>query len=113
MFGNQTQWILEAYQREYRLRTAIMDVAAKLPLGMRDTPDIAQLLAEGRVPATTIFHLGYRVTADMGGVQKAFSYAAEAALAEHWQAGERDLQAALRLLEATPANGLSIHTIHV
>ena len=110
VFGNQTQQVLEAHQREYRLRTAIMDVAAKLSPGMEGTPEVAQLLAEGRVPATTIFHLGYRVTADMGGVQKAFSYA-ESALAEHWQAGERDLQAALHLLEATPPDGLSIHTI--
>ena len=59
----------------------------------------------------TILHLGYRVAADVAGVQKAFSYA-EPTLAEHWQAGERDLRAALRLLDAEPKGGLSIHAIH-
>ena len=111
VFGDQTQRMLEAYRREHRLLTVIANLAAKLPPGTEDMPEITPLLAEGRAPARTILHLGYRAGADVGGVQKAFSYA-EPALAEHWRAGDRDLRAALRLLDAAPADGLSIHTVH-
>ena len=110
VFGNQTHMILEAYRREHRLRAMIAGLAGRLPFEGADEPEVAALRVAGRAPDVTILNLGYRAAADVGGAQKAFSYA-EATLAEHWRAGERDLGAALRLLGTAPAAGLSIHTV--
>ena len=110
VFGNQTHQVLEAYRREHHLRTTIAELTGRLPAELRDAPDVARLVADGRTSATTILHLGYRAAADVAGVQKAFGFA-EATLAEHWRAGERDLQAALCWLDAAPKSGLSIHAV--
>ncbi len=109
VFGNQTRQVLEAHRREHRLRTAVADLIGKLPPGT-GAPDAARLRTDGRPPDVAVLHLGYRAGVGVAGVQKALSYT-EPTLVEHWQAGERDMRAALSLLGAAPVSGLSIHSL--
>ncbi len=95
-FGNQTRRILEGRQREYRLRSLIGRLAAHLPAGVRDDPEVAAVLAEGRTDRTTVAIIAYRAGLDEAGLFKVFDFS-RATLADRWRAGEaamRDAAAA-------------------
>jgi NTE family protein len=115
VFAGQTGLILEGRQREQHLRTLIAKLSTRLPPEIREDPQVAPVLAEGRATATTILHLAYRSSPGATGIQKTFDFS-RTALAERLEAGERDMQAALQQLAtlgegARPAAGLTLHTI--
>jgi NTE family protein len=106
-FGNQTRRLLEGREREHRLRGLI----ARLPPRLRDDPDLAPLLAEGRGERTTILCLSYRAALDEAGLGKAFDFSRRT-LAERWKAGKQDMGEALRQAEQwSQQPGLTFHEI--
>lgn len=115
MFSSQSRLILEGRSREHRLREMIGRLAARLPPELREDPDVAAVLAEGRAHTATVFHLAYRAPADEAGFQKTFDFS-RTALGSRWEAGACDMRAALRALVAPlrPAaqpTGLIIHDV--
>jgi NTE family protein len=115
IFSSQSHLILEGRQRERRLRAMIGQMAARLPPEQREDPEIAAVLAEGRTPTATVLHLSYRAPVGEAGTQKTFDFS-RTALVGRWEAGRRDMQAALRALgtlsqdHAEPAS-LAIHEV--
>ncbi len=96
-FGNQTRRLLEAQEREQRLRAAIGRLSEMLPRGLRDRPDVAALLIEGRRRQTEMHHLSYRAGLDEAGPAKVLDFS-RATLADRWRAGEDAMRAALQTL---------------
>ncbi len=112
LFSGQSDLLLEGRQREHRLRAMIGQLSAQLPLGLREDPQVAAVLAEGCTRAPTVFHLAYRAPAGEAGVQKTFDFS-RTALAGRWEAGARDMRAALGVLGALPDGGAPIGlTVH-
>jgi NTE family protein len=106
-FGNQTRRLLEGREREHRLRRLI----AELPDPVREAPELAPLLAEGRAARTTILCLSYRAALDEAGLGKAFDFSAQT-LASRWNAGEQDMHLALEQVGALQQQpGLFFHEI--
>jgi NTE family protein len=110
-FGNQSRRLLEGQEREQRLRDVIGRLGAHLPTELRDDPEIAAMLVEGRRRQVTVHCLNYRAGFDEAGVGKVFDFS-RVTLADRWRAGEAAMQAVLRTID--PANqeqepGLSIH----
>jgi NTE family protein len=70
-----------------------------LPPELRDDPDIASIIAEGRAHPATVLYLSYRAGLDEAGPAKVFDFS-RATFADRWQKGEREMQAALRTLAA-------------
>jgi NTE family protein len=101
IFGNQTRRIFEGRQREHELRAIISRLAGRLPPKLRNDPEIATLLKEGRACPITVLSLGYQAGTDETGPMKAFDFST-ATIADRWQRGSRDMQIALRRLEALP-----------
>jgi NTE family protein len=114
LFSGQSRLILEGRRREHRLRAMIGRLAARLPPALRDDPEVAAVLAEGRAHSATVLHLPYRAPAGEPDFQKTFDFS-RAALAGRWEAGARDMAAALRTLAALPrgdaraVEGLAVH----
>lgn len=107
MFGNQTRRLWEGQEREQRLRGVIGRLGNTLPPELRNRPDIAAMLAEGRLRPTEMHYLGYRAGLDEAGPAKVFDFS-RATLADRWRAGEEAMQAALRMVEpAGPEAGVS------
>jgi NTE family protein len=98
-FGNQSRRLLEGQQREHRLRAMIGRLGSRLPPELRDDPDIASIIAEGRAHPATVLYLSYRAGLDEAGPAKVFDFS-RATFADRWQKGEREMQAALRTLAA-------------
>jgi len=92
MFGNQTCRLWEAQEREQRLRAVISRLREALPPELRDRPDIAAMLAEGRLRQTEMHHLSYRASLDEAGPAKVFDFS-RATLADRWRAGEEAMRA--------------------
>ena len=117
MFSSQSGLILEGRAREYRLRGMIGRLLARLPPELTRDPEVAAMLAEaGGTRTATVFRLAYRVPAGEAGIQKTFDFAHDA-LAGRWEAGARDMRAALRTLAALPkdagvfGSGLTVHEV--
>ncbi len=100
LFGAQTRRILENHRREHRLRAAVDRLAARLPPELIDDPEIASDIRQGHRRAVTVLHL-MRNSADEIGPHKAFDFSTKT-LAERWEAGTRDMQKALHMLDALP-----------
>jgi NTE family protein len=96
-FGNQSRRILQGQQTEHRLRAMIGQLAARLPAELRDVPDLAVILAEGTDHQTRLLFLSYRAGLDELGPGKMLDFS-RASLADRWQAGGLEMQAALRTL---------------
>jgi NTE family protein len=116
MFSGQSDLLLGGRQREHRLRAMIGRLPARLPPGLREDPEVAALLAESRAHATTVLHLAYRAPGGEADVQKTFDFS-RTSLAGRWEAGARDMRAALRMLAALSGGGarretgLAIHKV--
>jgi hypothetical protein len=82
-------------------RAIISRLAARLPPKLRNDPEIATMLKEGRTCPITVLSLGYQAGTDETGPMKAFDFST-ATIADRWQRGSRDMQMALRRLEALP-----------
>lgn len=93
-FGNQTHRILEGRQREYRLRGLIGTLAAHLPADVRESAEVAAVLAEGRTDRTTVAAIAYRAGLDEAGLFKVFDFS-RATLADRWRAGEAAMRDAV------------------
>ncbi len=102
VFSNQTRRILESHRREHRLRAVINRLAARLPSELQDDPEIAPDATQGHVRAVTVLHLK-RDSADEIGPHKPFDFSTKT-LAERWEAGTRDMQKALHVLNTLPGN---------
>lgn len=96
-FGNQTRRLLEGQEREQRLRAAIGRLGKMLPPELRGRPDIAALLAEGRLRRTEMHYLSYRAGLDEAGLAKVLDFS-RATLADRWRAGEDAMRAVLQIL---------------
>jgi NTE family protein len=109
-FGNQSRRLLEAQEREQRLRAVIGHLGKTLPPELRGDPAIAAMLAEGRLRRTEMHYLAYRAGLDEAGFAKVFDFS-RATLADRWRAGEEAMQAVLQTLGPTnqgQAAGVSI-----
>ena len=100
-FGNQTRRILEGRQREYHLRGLIRALTELLPLEMRDDPEVAAILAEGRTDRTSVATIAYRAGLDEAGLFKPFDFS-RATLADRWGAGAAAMRDAVATVEAMP-----------
>jgi NTE family protein len=117
MFSNQSALILEGREREHRLREVIGRMAARLPSELRQDPETAGMLTEGR-GARAVLRLAYRALAGEVGSQKTFDFS-RGTLMGRWEAGARDMRAALSTLAALPADtgasaaaaGLMVHEV--
>lgn len=74
-------------------------IATRLPPELRDHPEIASILAEGRAHLATVLYLSYRAALDEAGPAKVFDFS-RATFADRWQKGEREMRGALRTLIA-------------
>lgn len=98
-FGNQTRRILEGRQREYRLRSLIGQLSAHLPAEVRETAEVAKVLAEGRTDRTAVTIVAYRAGLDEAGLFKVFDFS-RATLADRWLAGEAAMRDAATTIGA-------------
>ena len=98
-FGNQSRRLLEGQEREHRLCAMIGRIATRLPPELRDDPEIASIIAEGRAHPATVLYLSYRAALDEAGPAKVFDFS-RATFADRWRKSERDMRAALRTLAA-------------
>ena len=73
-FGNQTRRILEGRQREFHLRGLLGQLAARLPDELRDDPEVAAILAEGRTRRATAATIAYHGGLDEIGLFKPFGF---------------------------------------
>ena len=96
-FGNQSRRLREGLEREQRLRTVIARLGGTLPPELRKRPDVAALLAEGRLRPTEMHTLSYRAGFDEAGPAKVFDFS-RATLADRWRGGEDAMRAVLRTL---------------
>ena len=96
-FANQTRSILEGRQREYQLREMIGRLGEHLPPEIRDSPDIASVLSQGRTRASKLFYLSYRAAPDEVGFAKVFDFS-RATTGDRWREGAGDMHAAMREL---------------
>jgi NTE family protein len=101
-FGNQSRRLLEGQEREHRLRAMIGRMGSRLPPELRDDPEIASIIAEGRAHPATVLYLCYRAALDEAGPAKVFDFS-RATFADRWQKGEREMRAALRIFAARNA----------
>ncbi len=97
-FGNQSRRLREGQEREQRLRAVIGHLGGMLPPELRDRPDIAAMLAEGRLRPMEMRYLSYRAGLDEAGPGKVFDFS-RATLADRWRAGEEAMRAVLQTLE--------------
>ncbi|WP_052401527.1 patatin-like phospholipase family protein [Muricoccus aerilatus] len=114
-FGNQTRRLVEACEREFRLRALVAEVAERLPPELREGPEIAPLLREAGGPRRlTLLVLGQRAGLDEAGLGKAFDFS-PLAVGERWSAGTAALREGLRRIgEETggaAAPGLVLHEV--
>jgi NTE family protein len=117
MFSSQSGLMLEGRVREHSLRDVIGRLAARLPPELTRDPEIAAMLAEGRKAGTaTVLRLAYRAPAGEADIQKTFDFAHNA-LVSRWEAGARDMRAALRTLATLPRSaggsggGMTVHEV--
>jgi NTE family protein len=99
VFGNQTRTLLEGQQREYALRAKLHELGDLLPPEVRDDPEVAPLLAEGKFAPAVLLCLGQRADLDEAGPVKIFDYS-EATLADRWRRGAEHMRRALDRLAA-------------
>ena len=97
-FGNQSRRLREGQEREQRLRAVIGHLGGMLPPELRDRPDIAAMLAEGRLRPMERRYLSSRAGLDEAGPGKVFDFS-RATLADRWRAGEEAMRAVLQTLE--------------
>jgi NTE family protein len=100
-FGNQTRRILEGRQREYRLRGLIGQLAERLPAEVREDPEVAAILAEGRTNRTTVVTIAYRAGLDEAGLFKLLDFS-RATLTDRWGAGEAAMRDAAAVVGTIP-----------
>ena len=74
-------------------------LAARLPDELRDDPEVAAILAEGRTRRATVATIAYRGGLDEIGVLKPFDFS-RATLDDRWAAGELAMQQAIAELGA-------------
>ena len=89
----------QGQEREHRLRAMIGRIASRLPPELRDDPEIASIIAEGRAHPATVLYLSYRAALDEAGPANVFDFS-RATFADRWQKGEREMRGALRTLAA-------------
>ena len=114
-FGNQTRRLVEACEREFRLRAVLAEVAERLPPELREGPEIASLLREAGGPRRlTLLVLGQRAGLDEAGPGKVFDFS-PLTLSERWSAGVAALHEGLRQIGErageTVASGLVLHEV--
>ncbi|MBI0535912.1 patatin-like phospholipase family protein [Roseomonas sp. KE2513] len=114
-FGNQTRRLVEACEREFRLRALIAEVAERLPPALREGREIGPLLREAGGPRRlTLLVLGQRAGLDEAGLGKVFDFS-PLAVEERWLAGAAALREGLRRIgeEAgqIAAPGLVLHEV--
>lgn len=105
-FSNQTRRILEGRQREYHLRGLIGQLAARLPVELREDADVAAILAEGRTERVTIATVAYRAGLDEAGLFKMFDFSL-ATLSDRWGAGEAAMRDAVAAVSSMPGSSTS------
>ncbi len=106
-FANQTRSILQGRQREYRLSELIGRLAERLPPSLRDHPEIAPVLAEGRTGGAELLYLSYRAAPDEAGLLKVFDFSC-GTLGDRWQAGAEGMLTALEKLGGESGGGLGL-----
>ena len=104
MFSSQTQQSLIAFEREAHLRALINQLGERLPPDLREDPEIAAVLGEGRAIGATVLYLSYRAPDEEAGYEKPFDIS-RATMSDRWRAGARDMAEALRTLSGVRTEG--------
>lgn len=99
-FSSRTRAVTDQIAARVDLHRRIRDLAALLPPEQRDDPEVRRLLADTRDPAITLVHLIHRQRGHLS-QHKDYEFSA-GTLAEHRDAGFRDMARSLTRLEALP-----------
>jgi NTE family protein len=112
LFGNQSRERLECLEREYRLRSALGRMAARLGPEHRKDPELERISKEGIARTLTLLHLSYRAPIHEAGPEKAFDFSRES-LADRWETGFHDMAEAVRIAadRRRPRAGISVHRV--
>ena len=92
-FASRTRLNTDRVAQQQRISAAARRLAAKLPPGMSNDPDMAELLATGSPKALTILHLIHR-SKRYETQSKDYEFSLQTML-EHWAAGQADVQTSL------------------
>ena len=98
-FGNTSRRLLDAHDREQRLRGFIAELGALLPAEVRARPGVAAILAEARPGQAPVVPIRFRAALTEAGPGKTLDFSA-ATVADRWNAGMAQAQAALARLAA-------------
>lgn len=85
LFASQSRLMLEAHQREDRLRRLLGTLADLIPEDLRDRPETAAALAEARRPGITVVPLACPAEGDNVAI-RTYDYS-QRTLSARWQAG--------------------------
>ena len=108
--------MVEACAREFRLKTIVQELAARLPPALREASDVTAMLeASGGARQLTLAVLEYRAAADEAGLGKGFDFST-ATVANRWAAGYAAVLEMLQRLKdevpgRSPAPGLIVHEV--
>lgn len=94
VYSSRTRMNTDTFREKHALRQAITRLAAELPEGALNNPEIARLAALGNGHAFSIIHLIYR-RASYDGPAKDFEFSRRS-MVEHWAAGLSDARRTLR-----------------
>ncbi|OSP56627.1 patatin-like phospholipase family protein [Pseudoruegeria sp. SK021] len=92
-FSSRTRLTTDLYSQLFELRRAADRLADKLPLELRDDPDLAQLRNAAPDVAISLVHLIHRKL-DFEGPSKDYEFS-RLSMTEHWSAGQLDVRHAL------------------
>lgn len=99
-FSSRTRAVTDQIGARVHLHRRIRELAALLPPSQRDDPEVQRLLSDTRDPAITLVHLIHRQRAHLS-QHKDYEFSART-LAEHRDAGFRDMARSLTRLDALP-----------
>jgi NTE family protein len=112
ILGNQTRHSLAAHMRIRELQAGIARLAERLPAALSQDAEIAAVLKEGNAQSGLVLSLSYAPPPDEPGPERQFDFSS-LAIIERWKSGNRDMERALRILNAAPPrrNGLTAHIV--
>lgn len=94
VYSSRTRLNTDTHRKLHALRQAVRKLAARLPPGALDDPEVAALVAQAPDKAVSVVHLIYRRAA-YDGPNKDYEFSRRS-MRDHWQAGCNDARRTLR-----------------
>lgn len=94
VYSSRTRMNTDTHRKLHALRQAVRKLAAQLPAGALDDPELAKLVAQAPDNAVSVVHLIYRRAA-YDGPNKDCEFSRQS-MHDHWQAGYNDARRTLR-----------------